>query len=985
MIMQQVGDMSREFQHGVPRRGYVLSTAVEEIAQHLRFAVGELLRENLTAHHFIQLKNPAIVEGDSAERVAWHILSVWVLGTSKGYLRAGTTVGDALRWFYEIPQTDNEIFSRKLNQKISDRLGIVERAVGVSSLLPYILEANGPGSRLSVRRDPRTQGSRSKKKAEGIFYTPPDVADFMIANTVKGLPLSLNTRVLDPAVGTGVFLRSMLAAFNREKNGFNSFEIARRCLFGCDIDALALDAAATVLLFDTIDDGLKLLGSPHACWSAIRRNLECIDTLALDPNDSQTVVGRQRVKEVFPDVCHGFDVVIGNPPYADLGPRKDRAILAQRFTTLGVSQSRADLYPAFVEQMVRLSGAAAVGSMVVPLSLACSSGSQFSACRRFIQSQGGSWRFAFFDRQPHALFGEDVKTRNAIVFWSANCQAPRLMTGPLRRWRGDDREAMFRQVYFTEVSPDIEDRIPKIHGAIQSLLWDKLKSQPTRCKELLSECGRATIAELSKGRSTDVYVAPTAYNFLGLAKAVELRPQRGEQLSENPYHHLRCRTKTDASCLYAILASNIAYWWWYVTGDGFHVNKSTLEMLPVGEGVKAEKVRNSLAALGEQIWQRAQERSVRSVNRGRVSYSFPVSQEKALCRKVDAILMRSLGLPIEWAREIENFNNAVVEAALFNNNEQIDQGKASMVLKVTQEIKHKSKVTKEEWREYTKTVWAIANKGREDHPAVYPLEIPHRLTKLFSFYGETVLDPFAGTGTTARAAIPLGRRAICVDQNPSYVDIIKKECASLRNGHGPEFSPLEAVNGDSRNMSFIQSNSVGLVVTSPPYWDKANYGDNHSNIGNVKGYGEFFSEIRPVFEECYRVLAPGRKLCLVTANVNQHTDQGLLTFPLATDFAVLLRNIGFVMINEIIWSKDGTGGKWGSFGAQRPIFGSYPYPPNFLFKNVHEYILIFAKPSLTKTKGPKVKPYRDVMRGMDISSPSSIIDTDLPAYAVDGK
>ena len=76
---------------------------------------------------------------------------------------------------------------------------------------------------------------------------------------------------------------------------------------------------------------------------------------------------------------------------------------------------------------------------------------------------------------------------------------------------------------------------------------------------------------------------------------------------------------------------------------------------------------------------------------------------------------------------------------------------------------------------------------------------------------------------------------------------------------------------------------------------------------------------------------------------------------------MLLRDIGFMMINEIIWSKDGTGGKWGSYGAQRPIFGSYPFPPNFLFKNVHEYVLIFAKPNITKTKGPKVKIYRDLM------------------------
>lgn len=279
--------------------------------------------------------------------------------------------------------------------------------------------------------------------------------------------------------------------------------------------------------------------------------------------------------------------------------------------------------------------------------------------------------------------------------------------------------------------------------------------------------------------------------------------------------------------------------------------------------------------------------------------------------------------------------------------------------------KEKSKVTKDEWREYTKTVWSIANTSHEDHPAVFPAEIPLRLAKLFSFYGETVLDPFAGTGTTARAVIPLGRRAVCVDQNPGYVRTIKKECGKLQHGHGPDFEALVAVRGDSRKLDSVEDNSVGLVVTSPPYWNKAAYGSSENNLGNIESYGAFIEAVRPVFEECFRVLKPGRKMCVVTANVNQHTDHGLLTFPLATDFAVLLRDIGFVMVNEIIWSKDGTGGKWGSYGAQRPIFGSYPYPPNFLFKNVHEYILIFAKPALTKTKGPKVKLYSDLITGIE--------------------
>lgn len=283
-----------------------------------------------------------------------------------------------------------------------------------------------------------------------------------------------------------------------------------------------------------------------------------------------------------------------------------------------------------------------------------------------------------------------------------------------------------------------------------------------------------------------------------------------------------------------------------------------------------------------------------------------------------------------------------------------------MISTPTKSQKEKSKLTKEEWREYTKTVWHIANTSDPLHPAVFPIEIPRRLIMLFSFYGEMVLDPFGGVGTTAMAATELGRSATCVEQNEEYAQAIRERCNGTR--------PTTVIHGDSRKLDSIADDSVGIVVTSPPYWNKADYGKGGANLGNEAVYPKFFESIRPVFAECFRVLMPGRKLCLVTANVNQHTEHGLLTFPLAADFLNLLREIGFVVVNEIIWSKDGTGGKWGSHGKQRPIFGSYPYPPNFLFKNVHEHILIVAKPPTKKAAGKTVVTYA-ALHGRDEAKP----------------
>ena len=275
----------------------------------------------------------------------------------------------------------------------------------------------------------------------------------------------------------------------------------------------------------------------------------------------------------------------------------------------------------------------------------------------------------------------------------------------------------------------------------------------------------------------------------------------------------------------------------------------------------------------------------------------------------------------------------------------------------TAKDKEASRLTKEEWREYTKTVWSIANTADPDHPAVFPVEIPRRLIKMYSFVGETVLDPFAGTGTTAEAALELERRSIAIEQNKVYSARIRRgRAAAIKDGS------LTVRTGDARSLGQVEDDSIGLIVTSPPYWNKADYGGNGYNVGKVEGYAEFLREIQPAFAEAFRVLQPGRKFAIVTANVNQYTDRGLLTFPLAADFINLGRDAGFSLTGEVIWNKDGTGGKWGSYGRQRPIFGSYPFPPNLLFKTVHEHILVLSKPPAKPVRNRRALPYEELMR-----------------------
>lgn len=72
-------------------------------------------------------------------------------------------------------------------------------------------------------------------------------------------------------------------------------------------------------------------------------------------------------------------------------------------------------------------------------------------------------------------------------------------------------------------------------------------------------------------------------------------------------------------------------------------------------------------------------------------------------------------------------------------------------------------------------VWSdVSGQLRREHPAPYPVEVPRRLVRMFSFVGDTVLDPFGGTGTTALAAMECGRNSISVEIEPAYVSLIER-------------------------------------------------------------------------------------------------------------------------------------------------------------------------------------------------------------------
>lgn len=89
----------------------------------------------------------------------------------------------------------------------------------------------------------------------------------------------------------------------------------------------------------------------------------------------------------------------------------------------------------------------------------------------------------------------------------------------------------------------------------------------------------------------------------------------------------------------------------------------------------------------------------------------------------------------------------------------------------------KNDITKQEFMDWTNGVWTFngqSKKGAGGHPAPFPVELPRRCIKLFSFVGDVVLDPFLGSGSTLIAAYLHNRRGIGIDIDKNYCDIAIK-------------------------------------------------------------------------------------------------------------------------------------------------------------------------------------------------------------------
>jgi DNA modification methylase len=186
-----------------------------------------------------------------------------------------------------------------------------------------------------------------------------------------------------------------------------------------------------------------------------------------------------------------------------------------------------------------------------------------------------------------------------------------------------------------------------------------------------------------------------------------------------------------------------------------------------------------------------------------------------------------------------------------------------------------------------------------------------------------------------------------IAKDEKLISIINQTLRSLPTEH-------DFYRADSCTASFVQPNSVHLVLTSPPYWTLKRYRDSKGQLGHISDYNEFLAELDKVWKICFKALVPGGRLICVVGDVclSRKNNKGEHTVvPLHASIQEHCRTIGFSNVAPIIWHKI-SNATYEVQGNSR--FLGKPFEPNAIIKNDIEYILMLRKPggyrSPTKAK-----------------------------------
>ena len=271
----------------------------------------------------------------------------------------------------------------------------------------------------------------------------------------------------------------------------------------------------------------------------------------------------------------------------------------------------------------------------------------------------------------------------------------------------------------------------------------------------------------------------------------------------------------------------------------------------------------------------------------------------------------------------------------------------------TTESKRANELDGKTWLKYSISIWNGLRKSREEvrlgHPAMFPSDLAQRLIECFTNEeGRLIFDPFVGVGSTLVAAKALGKDAVGIEISPEFAALAERQVnqtITIKEAQPNEREiDINIHVADSRELyKYIAPNSVDMVITSPPYWDillekrtadskeQRDYGDAEADLGKIRDYEKFLLELRKIFAQVYDVMKPNSYCCVIVMDLRKKNR----FYPYHMQVTQLMEGIGFIFDDMIIWDRGQ------EYNNLRPL----GYPTVFRINRIHEFILIFQKPS----------------------------------------
>jgi hypothetical protein len=243
----------------------------------------------------------------------------------------------------------------------------------------------------------------------------------------------------------------------------------------------------------------------------------------------------------------------------------------------------------------------------------------------------------------------------------------------------------------------------------------------------------------------------------------------------------------------------------------------------------------------------------------------------------------------------------------------------------------------------TDSLWLIKERDKSGkHENIYHgnfvPQIPNQLIRRYTKNGETVFEPFMGSGTTLFECEKLSRKYIGFDINQKIVDYVRQKVSAEQDFFIKEINSLDAEKvGSSFSEAFekLVIESSQFVLIHPPYLDIVKFTDDPNDLSQISNLKDFISKFRTVCENSLKYLDKNRYFAIVVGDVYKNSEVLPLAFysmdMIKRSFSVKLKGI-------IIKNIEGNRGKIGqnNIWKYRALNSDY-----FIFK--HEYIFVFKK------------------------------------------